>query len=245
MKIFINCIMLFCMVQFFTSCSAQKSCVNCGLVVIKARFFDSTSGRYIPIPQFRDKTMWYKDSIVIQEVSHIYQNEDIYHNITWKVLVDRYKYIDMRTKSIYEYYSFSDTAKLIKRCAPNDTICISECWVYRPKNDFMPNVPYINLPDTVINSVNYKRIKAIQLLDTEKGKVEFAIIGYLRCDKKDGIFLFSKDFSRKIGCQLTRFEENYTPSVYPADNGEIDYLPRKLNDQELKVFAAWEKNAKK
>jgi hypothetical protein len=240
----LNCAMLLCMAQFFSMCQAQKTCVNCGIVVEKTRYFDRKTNQFIPIPQSKDRTMWYKDSLVIQEINHVYQNEDINHNTTWNVQIERYKFIDLRSKDIYEYYTFSDTAKMIKKCLPNDSGCIGECWRFWKSYHFMETGKLSNLPDTLIGRVNYRRVTVVKSLKTDKGGIEVATTGYFRCDIKDGLFMFDQLFSKKIGCPMVCFEERVSPPVYSDTRGEIEYLPRKLTQQELRVFAAWERNAK-
>lgn len=233
------------MAQLIFSCSVQKTCLNCGVVLRKMRFLDSASGKYIGISQNKDMKMWYKDSMVIQEAHHIYQNEDEYHNITWSVVVEKYKFADLRTREIYEYYTFSDTSKLIKRCTPEDTGCTRETWVFwTEKHGFMPNDKPESMNDTLIGGVKYQRVRFTKKVDTEKGKVEYSIIGFLRCDLKNAILMYDKPFSKKMGCALVRFEDHYFPPVYPSDYGECEYLSQKLTQEELKVFNSWEKNAK-
>jgi hypothetical protein len=244
-KISINCIVLFCMVQFISQCGIQKKCINCGTVILKVRYFDTGSRKFIAVPQSKDINMWYSDSLIIQEYHHVYENKDVNNNITWSVVVEKYKYIDLRTKEIYEYYTFSDTAKPIKKCLPNDTACIRECWIYRPTNDFVPDVSLVELPDTSISGVTFQRIKTQQVITTDKGKIEDILILYLLCDKKNGLFMFSSKFSKKMGCPLVRFENYSANNMYSSTQGEIDYLSRKLTKLEARVFEAWEKNAKK
>lgn len=243
-KISINCVMLFCMTQFLTTCYAQKRCTSCGTAVVKLKYYDTTTKQFIAIPQARDIKMWYKDSCIIQEYLHIFQGKDESQNTTWNTSVEKYKYIDLRTKEIYEYYTFSDTAKPMRKCAANDSDCIRGCWIYRTKNDFVPDVALINMPDTLIDGVRYRRAQTKQASITEKGKFEDILVLYMRCDMKDLFFFFSKQFSLKMGCPLVRFESYTIPALYPGGQGLIDYSPNALSTQELKVFAAWEKNAK-
>jgi hypothetical protein len=234
------------MVQFFPSCQAQKTCTDCGVVIRKARFFDPAQKKFIAISQNKDMTMWYKDSLVIQEVNHIYQKEDENHNITWEVITERYKFVDLRTKEIYEYYSFSDTSKMIKKCAREDTGCARETWaIWTETHGFMPDREPIKMSDTIINDIKYRRVMYEQLMNTSRGVTTFFVIGYLRCDLKKAVLMYDKQFSKKMGCPLIRFDEYYSPPLYEPDYGECEYLPRKLNARELKIFATWEKSARK
>ncbi len=242
MKIVVNCAILFYMVQFFLSCYTPRTSNLGGVVVLKTRHFDKVKGDYVAITQYPDQKMWYKDSMIIQEVYHLYQDENINRATKWRAIIDRYKFIDLRRRKVYEYYTFSDTSKLIKKCLPSDTVCQRETWVlWTERHGFMQRGTQVSMTDTILNGVLYRRVKSVLYDNTEKGRIEFSTIGYFRCDLKNALLMFDQPFSRKIGCPLVRFEEVNNPPVYPDAYGELEYLTRKLTEKELKVFAAWEK----
>jgi hypothetical protein len=229
---------------FLSSCTAQRSSLNSGVVLVKTRFYDTTTHQYVPAPMFRDNTMWYKDSLVIQEIDHIYQYTDENKIVTWKVVVERYKFLDLRTREIFEYHTFSDTAKLIKKCAYNDSNCIKECWKFWTDYDNMKNGNLTQLSDTLINKVQYKRVITVQNIETEKGLLEFTKVAYLQCDIKNPIITFNPVFSKKTGCALVRIDEINQPKIYTDTRTELEYFQRKFTIEEERVFASWERNAK-
>jgi hypothetical protein len=240
----INCFMLFFMIQLFSGCYAQKNCNTCGVVVVKERFFDTATNKYVLMANSRDWNIWYKDSLVIQEVLHIYQNEDPKGEITFRVEVERYKFINLRTREIYEYKNFSDTAGIIKKCLPNDSSCIGECWKFWNNYDMFKGLTVYRISDTLINGITYSRLKSSENIITEKGKLLFTRIAYLRCDIKWPLIRFSPGTSRDKRCAIVKFEELNQPKIYTDAYAEIEYLPRPLSQNELRIFLAWEKNAK-
>lgn len=239
-----NCVRVFLLAQLIYSCHAQKVCSNCGIVEFRQRYFDTTKGAFILAANDRDRKMWYKDSMVIQEVFHIYQSEDDNHNINWNIKVERYKFIDLRTKDIFEYYTFSDTAKVIKKCTLLDTNCIGECWKFWSDYDFMLLGQVTKATDTIIGEKRFLRYKRQLSINTEKGNVEENLYAYFDCDRKSGLFKLNVPFSKKVGCPLIRIDVINTPRTYFDTRSELFYHPDKLNPAELKVFEAWEKNAR-
>jgi hypothetical protein len=241
----INCTTLFCVVQFCYSCNAQRTYANSGVAVVKTRYFDTMTKQYVRANNDRDNFMWFKDSLVIQEVEHIYQNTDENNNVTWKIVVERYKFIDLRTKEIFEYRTFSDTAKVIKKCTQSDSSCIKECWKFWSEYDFMQIGKVSIMSDTMINGITYKRAKRWIYLISEKGETDESLYAYFRIDKPQGPIAFDNPFSKKIGYPMVKFEVIYTPQVYSNSLAEIEYLPRKLTKHEIDIFTSWERNSKK
>ena len=97
------------------------------------------------------------------------------------------------------------------------------------------------LPDTVRNGVHYKRI-TFPL--TKSNETETRITAYFRCDKTGTLFQFNKALTRRMGCPMTRYE-----SVSAGENpfiaaSEIDFVRASLTVKEMKIFTAWERNAK-
>jgi hypothetical protein len=241
----IHSIILLGVVLCIVSCQAQKPCTNCGAVVVKVRGFDTATGNYLPYPNMADQRKWYKDSLIIEEIYHVYQYNSPQGKVTWDIKVENYKFIDLRTWAIYEYRNFSDTAKMIHKCPAGDSNCIRQCWRFWDKHGFMRAYGTITpLPDTTINGERFKRVKRQVQTEVERGKTEQSYYAYFSIPKKGKPFAFDYPYSQIVGCPLVKFEIVY--DSYPDLNGymEIEYLPRTLTAQELKVFAAWERNAK-
>jgi hypothetical protein len=230
--------------SLFGCAGKREICKNCGLIALKLREYSKDSAKYIRLPQFRDRTSWYKDSFVIQEVNYIFQESDGHGNYNFTVTVDRYKFIDLRTRDIFEYKNFSDTARIIKKCAPGDSSCIRECWRFWDNPDLMQQGTLKKISDTTLDGITYKRVENKQIVQTEKGELEFYQIGYFRSDLKNPLFKFNIPVSNRLGYPMVRYDAFFVPDAYPLQYVELEYFPRKLTPEELKVFAAWERNAK-
>ena len=119
-----------------------------------------------------------------------------------------------------------------------DQTIIHGCWnVYSNQKNFYDSL--IDLKDTVINRVEYKRIR----VDNEtKNKKIYSNIYFFRCDRVGLLVNFNKSLSDKIGCSVVRvdtWKENKLITTV-----EILFLSDQLSKDEIKVFKAWENNAK-
>jgi hypothetical protein len=99
----INGVTLLCVALFFYSCMPQRTNANNGRVLVKTRYFDTTTKHFVRAGHDRDYLMWFRDSFVIQEVNHIYKSTDINNAITWNVIVERYKFIDCSENASSSY----------------------------------------------------------------------------------------------------------------------------------------------
>lgn len=240
-KIIFTSTLQICMVLVLASCHAQKTCTNCGSVTFKMRYFNNTTGEFVKSTSDRDLIMWYKDSLTIKEAHHVYFYEGPYKQKSVEVKIDHYKFMDLRTREIYEYDTFSDTARLIKKCLPNDSNCIGESWKFFNTKTIIQTKNLAFIPDTVMNGVVYKRVKSIDTIQTDRGVLQSIVYGYLRCDKKNDIYNIDAQFSKQMGCPLVRMDIVYIPESYPNGIIEMEFRPGSLTKQELKVFEAWEK----
>jgi len=95
------------------SCSSAKPCKNCGSVLLKHRMLNPKTDEFV-LPAYEcDRKGWYLDSLVIGEGVHVDIENDKTGNSIWKTYVGEYTFIDLRTRSYYEYLTFSDTAKIV------------------------------------------------------------------------------------------------------------------------------------
>ncbi len=227
-----------------TSCKAQNNYKNAGVVIHKTRTYDALSDSFVLPKYIKDFKVWHKDSLIIEEANHLSIHTDPYKNETWEFILDKYIFIDLRTKSFYEYSSFSDTATLLRKYIQDDTVHIDGGWNFYAYTQLVPDYNPENLPDTIINNISYKRFKRSRKVSTEDGEKTSIFIGYLRCDKKSSIFQFDKAFSEKMGCPLVMFESKIIPKTTWV-KAQLEFASDKLTPEELKVFSAWEKYAKK
>ena len=244
-KIVIACLLLLSLFSCKTSKQNSKTQFT-GLVVRKVRDFDVVTQKYISNPQMNDRYVWYKDSIVLQDLfihsSVQYENEPSIDSFVKM----GYLYHDLRNGWCYKYKTFSDTATLIEKFISNDTAYIYGSWDFlKTQKSIVKTENIKQITDTTINSVLYKRYRSVGvgILDN-KEKIDYIHISYVRCDKKQKFFLLDKKFSDSIGCNLVMHENIYPNSRIPSGILQIDFVRDSLTQQELKVFAAWEKYAK-
>lgn len=220
------------------SCSSQRNCTNCGLVVSKLKFFDTVAYRYIDNQIYwPDHKIWYKDSMVIEEISGIYIKTDTAGQEWRKVEVLHYTFIDLRSRSFYDYITFSDTARIIKQYTQPDSLGVPGGSFFYVPRDLTITEPVQVFTDTVIENIIYKRIKF--------SNGNRSSIGYLQCDRKGTLFQFYKLYGEKVGCPMVRIDDLSTPESPISTSSQVDFVIDHLTQEELKVFSAWERNAKR
>ena len=97
------------------------------------------------------------------------------------------------------------------------------------------------LTDTIIRGTKYMRVK-FSKLNRPSG---YYSIGYLRYDNKGKLFSLNKNFSSKVNCTMTRYDEFKETGLAPFATTELEFLSDTLSANELRVFQAWKENAKK
>ena len=228
---------------FFESCCIQKRNTNGGSVLQKRRLYDYSKKNFELPPYNKDRKLWYKDSLIIAELFRIDIEEDNNGHETWKAVIYGYTFIDLRTKSFYDYTTFSDTARIVDKYTQPDTGRVKGGW------NFFDNRPVIypenleTLPDTVIENISYKRVKSSRVFKTGQVDENVFQVGYFRYDKKNSFFFLDKPLSKQIGYPMVRVD-HLTPSRQTWIMTEIEFLPDQLTKEEIKVFDAWQKNAK-
>jgi len=228
------------------SCAGNKHCNNCGSVLYKMRTCNSQTHESVLTKYSKDRKLWFRDSLVIGEVIQVNTNtihEGAEVRETWEGIVAGYVFMDLRKKSYYEYASFSDTARLIDKYRQPDTGEVKGGWKFFSKNNIINSENLESLPDTVMDGITYRRVKSYIIYTTEKSYVRVNQTGYLRCDKKNSVFRIDNPFSEKMGCPLVR-EDLIDSTKQQGISFDTEFLPGKLTPAELKVFTAWERNAR-
>ena len=179
----------------------------------------------------------YRNNQTIQEVPQLNIVEDSSGKRTFTKIL-HYSYLDPGKNVCYNYRNFSDTAKVIKRYSNIDSVRIKGGWNFYSNKDFQYNSS-TSLQDTVINGINYSRIR----LDKDINGIGIYFHLYLRCDKKGTLIKYFKPISDKIGCPIVRID------TYEQNNltisHEIEFVSDKLSQEEVKVLETWERNAEK
>src|SRR5262249_21903236 len=145
----------------FCSCQAQKKCNNCGIIMAKLNFFDTLKKDFaynrLLWPGNR---IWYRNNCVIEEITVVnHETNSDGHDSSW-VRIKYYTFMDLNSRSFYNYTSFSDTANMIKKFRQPDTLGVSGWSFYIEDSIPATEIPQ-KLSDTVIQEVVYKRYKYI------------------------------------------------------------------------------------
>ncbi len=239
----VNEILFFCFLISMISCHVQKASINSGVIYLNTKSYNPNVQEYNKEPIFPDLKIWYKDSLVIEQIKLVNINTDTTQLTTITHPIDGYVFIDLKSKSFYHYKTFSDTALIINKYTQPDSLPIqgNGGWNFYNSRDLKLIGNPETLSDTVINNLTYKRVKLFT-------KIEEDIviqIGYLECDRKNSFFQLYTNLGKKLGCPIVRLDD--LPSIQnpKAVSVQIDFVSDKLTSNEMKVFNAWEKNARK
>lgn len=183
----------------------------------------------------------YKDSIAIEQVNRVNIVTDTDNITRISNIPMLYRYIDLKRKALYDYRNFSDTAKSFNKAFLPDSLMLDFGWsFYSEKGSQIHGTPE-KMNDTLIENIIYKRAKFNFALDDLSKRF---LIGYFRCDTKGAIFSLEKKYSREINCTLVKFLDFRYGFDRPFASKQIDFISDTLSQEELKIFDAWEKNAK-
>lgn len=215
-----------------------------GILLSKRRTFDTVSKAFVVPLYERDSKRWFKDSFIIQECPAVKFMLDSLGKEYYRTFVNGYLFIDVRNRVYYQYNSFSDTATIQKKYFEVDNAKGSlafKFWVYK---DFIDLRNIFPVADTVFNEKKYKRYREQKVYPTPEGNEKGDYTYYLDCGEKNTFFTYNKALTEMTGCPMLRSH------WYSSDNNtewfnELIYISTSLTSEELKVFAAWEKNLKK
>jgi hypothetical protein len=226
-----------------TLCLSQRKNKDNGVLVLKSRVYDTLTNSFIPQKYWRDIKLWFYDSTVIQEGSLIEITEkNGIESVQSKVT--HYTYIDLRRMVTYNYKHFSDTAICYGFSSLNDSLSISNGWDFLSKKQIISSENRQSLPDTVLDRIRFKRYtSSAMMLNNNLGEVRVTNTLYMSCNKKfNPLFSFERPFNETINCPVVKssfIDHFFKVHIFK----ELDYLPRRLNKEELKVFEQWKKNA--
>ncbi len=181
--------------------------------------------------------IWFKDSFAIEEILSI--KTEINNNIEkTEFIKEYYRFNNLRTRMIYLFKHFSDTAVCYKKYSFDAGIEVEAGWGF----NFERKLEYDGIPkimnDTIIYGVTYKR-----LLLTIKNKNSSPYnICYFRCDKNIYPFNLNIPLSEKVGYPLVKIQYMDSTLENTALIAEVKFTADTLSPQEINVFQAWEKN---
>ncbi len=239
-------------ISFLLACATVgRKTGSCGTVIAKQYDYDSVENRYVTSEIYSPSTkMWFKDSAVIVKTMGLVIGTDTNGHTHTEVKLAYYTYIDLTKKGFYQYNSFTDTATIMNKFTVTDSNSLqieSIMWSFydfpiKQVDDF-----FKILPDTSIADVTYKRKSFIQSFHGRNDSLfKNTIVGYYRCDKMESLFRYGENFSKEEPCPLVRAEFFPLPPLLPSWKSlmEVEFVSDSLTPEELKVFSAWEKNAK-
>lgn len=187
-------------------------------------------------------TMWFKDSLFIQQVRspQIHTDEKNIKTYSSKPLMS--VYIDLSNKVLYHYKNLSDTAQIFSKQVLPDSMMYYGWTFYSEKLRQIEGEPEA-ISDTAIDNVVYKRAK---FHFVHNNPIDNFQIGYFRCDEKGLMFSLEKSYSQKLGCSMSKFiDYRYKNGIWNSYASiEVKYVADTLTKEQLAVFNAWEKNAK-
>ncbi|MET0393584.1 MAG: hypothetical protein ABW019_10610 [Chitinophagaceae bacterium] len=210
--------------------------------------FDRQSNDYIIDEGFwQNPRIWYKDSLAVEEIKGVWISEDSSGNETRFVSVSHFTFIDIPTRSLYDYSSFSDTARLIRKYTHPDSIPVPGGWTfYNPSKEFPGYAPPVKMSDTTISGISYQRMMIGYTDPSSPSPSESRFIAYFRCDKKDWmIFSMVKYFAEKLGCPCTRIDYVTESADLLPLSQQVEFVTGQLTAEELKVFDTWKRNAER
>ena len=207
-----------------------------GVVVISSYIIGSSKSLSDPSLKISYKIL-FKDNRSIQEVPLIFSSSDSSGEKT-SVKIKHYSYLDPDANVCYNYWTFSDTAKAFKQYSDIDSVDIDG------GRNFLSNKRFeyessINLTDTVISGKTYGRVR----LDKKFNNRNIYLVVYVDCTGKNTAIKLFKPLSDSLGCPIVR-DDTYTRGKLFMIR-ELEFVSDRLSPDELKVFEAWERNAKR
>lgn len=230
------------LIAFYSCTNSKVQESSSGVVLLVTKQYDSASHEYRKSKIFPEIKCWYKDGAVIEEIKHVGIISGNNNQKIFSQNVDHYTYIDLKNGRLYNYSSFSDTARLLKNYTKENKHDIEGLNLFEQENDNINKTPY-QLQDTVINDVLYKKYIIYYPNPYTEHHEELALIGYARCDKRGTLFQYFKGLKGFKNCPVVRID--YPPSKNDphAFSFEFKFLSDLLTAEELKLFDVWEKNA--
>lgn len=236
---------------FLVGCiNKSKQCSSCGTVIARNYYYDTSNNKYKTSEFYSPSTkMWFKDSAAIVKTMGFVIDTDTNGYTSTEMKLAYYTYIDLTNKGFYQYNSFTDTATIIKKFTITDSNSLqveSVMWGFYdlPIKKSEENLKILS--DTAVEGVKYKRKSFVNSFQGRNDSVfKNTVVAYYRCDKTGTLFRYGDNFSEEEPCPMVRIEFLPLPPLSLQSLLEVEFISDKLTPEELKVFNAWEQNAKK
>lgn len=222
-----------------SSCATKKqNCTNCGEVTYMQRYIDAKSGELKPLEYFSDRKAWYYDSMVIAEGLAVHYRS-IEGKDTGFSFVNKYTFIDLRTKQFADYSSLSDTAVLLDSFTQQNAGRSKGGW------NFFEEAPVLSLQtvetkDTVINGSKLTVAHLTMMRDSAK----FIQTAFISCKVPVSPFSLEMFHKKTTNCNVLRIDEiqegyktGYSTEIRHTKNGLDQYM--------INMFNHWRNNFRK
>ena len=212
-----------------------------GEVVIKMRYLNKVTKQKYPVEWYNDAKTLYYDSMIIYEGTVINIHTDVRGVTTRNTHVNKYTFIDLRSKTYTVYKNFADTALVVKHYPHPAT--------GRPEGGF-----------NFISTGTHKIMNQEKLKDTLIGPDVFSrfMVKNNVADKKEAlpvIYYTLKQSAAAMPPFFTLLQEYSFSSKLSVLKEEqvllndsvniiLEYVHerKKLNREEIAVFKVWKKN---
>ena len=217
---------------------------TCGKLIYGKRFQSASTKGFIKDPLYADKNILFNGSYVIQEA----RKADFFIDANKKETVDtsvtHYIFFDLKKKGIYEFSSFSDTARLLKKYPLIDSAFVDNGWNFYRYSNLIYRESIKRLPDTLIDGITYQRITGTKTIKGIKEDAFHTRTGYIRSDINNSLFHFDRALDDSLGCTMVRIDYTVMPQNIGMSSS-MNFVRKGLTPEELKVFDAWGRFAKK
>jgi hypothetical protein len=182
--------------------------------------------------------VWYMDSLVIEEIAKTktftYETKPLTLSVTplW------YRLIDLQKRMWFDFATFTDTARMIKKGNLPDKYFADHGWAFYSSKSLEYGGTPEKLHDTMIEGIPYLEYK---FTDLRESMPNTYAIGYFRNDKKGNMFSLEKEFSNKMGYTMTKRFDYKDTSEYPYISMQLEFISDTLSQNEIKIFSAWKK----
>lgn len=213
----------------------------CGKVHYIGKEYDSSNKdlnvKVSKFPEFY--AWWYKDSFAIEEIKKLSLRTENDSTTVERIFI-YYQFVDLKTASFYLYHHFSDTAVFFEKFDTGRTHIFGTIYpFYMFRKDTATS---IKLGDTTINNITFGKHKFLYkegISETKESTVLFEMYG-----RKKTLFDFGWRYYPSFSNAVTRVDNLPTTKVPVTISWEINFERDSLTQKELKVFAAWAKNAR-
>lgn len=213
---------------------------NEGLISMNTYYTGFKDSSDIPFSLARTESkFWYRDSSAIFEikVTRGRGGSDVVTKYNYELV--KYTFLDLRKMRCQDYLVLSDTAAPFCNYVLGRTDFLSGVNLWYTEDSTFNSVELINLSDTVINNVNYKRVCQVNSKTVPRSKNTY----FLDCEKAPIAFNLSEGLSEIYsGCQVRIMEMNSNDEMTMGFS--MEQVRSKLTEEENRIFDKWEANSK-